>query len=383
MDGSFLAHFIGNDQKVLSANGRIGMVCHTVTDQQERRCQYLRKELTEQLDTTEVECSSDFSECEVYAASEADEPGKVELSQEEQEEANKELEQLDTDSDEDYVTDFYTRTFRNIPVLTPEEEHHYATLLKTGTPEEHKQAKDTLVYHNMRYVLKIAGRYIGQGNDYDDLVQVGLIGLMRAIDKYDVDMGYRVTTYATWWIKQAITRDLADNSRTIRLPVHIQDSVKRIMIAERDLQAEGFSGDELIKQIAKKTGYPVEKVEQVRKFKMHLVSLDLKIGGEGNNDGESVLGDFVADERTKGQEEIIERMDMREELTHCMDSCLTGREKEVIRMRFGLDDGRPMTLEEIGSVMAVTRERVRQIEGKALHKLRNPKYVKHLKVYLE
>ena len=155
------------------------------------------------------------------------------------------------------------------------------------------------------------------------------------------------------------------------------------MIAERYLQAEGISGDELIKQIAKKTGYPVEKVEQVRKFKMHLVSLDLKIGGEGNNDGESVLGDFVADERTKGQEEIIERMDMREELTHCMDSCLTGREKEVIRMRFGLDDGRPMTLEEIGSVMAVTRERVRQIEGKALHKLRNPKYVKHLKVYLE
>ena len=235
----------------------------------------------------------------------------------------------------------------------------------------------------MRYVLKIAGRYIGQGNDYDDLVQVGLIGLMRAIDKYDVDMGYRVTTYATWWIKQAITRDLADNSRTIRLPVHIQDSVKRIMTAERDLQAEGFSGDELIKQIAKKTGYPIEKIEQVQKLKVHLVSLDLKIGGEGNNDGESVLGDFVADERTKGQEEIVERMDMREELTHCMDSCLTGREKEVIRMRFGLDDGRPMTLEEIGSVMAVTRERVRQIEGKALHKLRNPKYVKHLKVYLE
>ena len=235
----------------------------------------------------------------------------------------------------------------------------------------------------MRYVLKIAGRYIGQGNDYDDLVQAGLIGLMRAIDKYDVDMGYRVTTYATWWIKQAITRDLADNSRTIRLPVHIQDSVKRIMTAERDLQAEGFSGDELIKQIAQKTGYPIEKIEQVQKLKVHLVSLDLKIGGEGNNDGESVLGDFVADERTKGQEEIVERMDMREELTHCMDSCLTGREKEVIRMRFGLGDGRPMTLEEIGSVMAVTRERVRQIEGKALHKLRNPKYVKHLKVYLE
>lgn len=206
---------------------------------------------------------------------------------------------------------------------------------------------------------------------------------MRAIDKYDVDMGYRVTTYATWWIKQAITRDLADNSRTIRLPVHIQDSVKRIMTAERDLQAEGFSGDELIKQIAQKTGYPIEKIEQVQKLKVHLVSLDLKIGGEGNNDGESVLGDFVADERTKGQEEIVERMDMREELTHCMDSCLTGREKEVIRMRFGLGDGRPMTLEEIGSVMAVTRERVRQIEGKALHKLRNPKYVKHLKVYLE
>lgn len=343
----------------------------------------MHKGLTEQLNTAEVEYNSDFAECELYTGSEQDEPGKAELSQEEQEEANKELEQLDTDTDEDYVTDFYTRTFRNIPVLTPEEEHHYATLLKTGTPEERKQAKDTLVYHNMRYVLKIAGRYIGQGNDYDDLVQVGLIGLMRAIDKYDVDMGYRVTTYATWWIKQAITRDLADNSRTIRLPVHIQDSVKRIMTAERDLQAEGFSGDELIKQIAQKTGYPIERIEQVQKLKVHLVSLDLKIGGEGNNDGESVLGDFVADERTKGQEEIVERMDMREELTHCMDSCLTGREKEVIRMRFGLDDGRPMTLEEIGSVMAVTRERVRQIEGKALHKLRNPKYVKHLKVYLE
>lgn len=328
----------------------------------------MHKGLTEQLNTAEVEYNSDFAECELYTGSEQDEPGKAELSQEEQEEANKELEQLDTDTDEDYVTDFYTRTFRNIPVLTP---------------EERKQAKDTLVYHNMRYVLKIAGRYIGQGNDYDDLVQVGLIGLMRAIDKYDVDMGYRVTTYATWWIKQAITRDLADNSRTIRLPVHIQDSVKRIMTAERDLQAEGFSGDELIKQIAQKTGYPIEKIEQVQKLKVHLVSLDLKIGGEGNNDGESVLGDFVADERTKGQEEIVERMDMREELTHCMDSCLTGREKEVIRMRFGLGDGRPMTLEEIGSVMAVTRERVRQIEGKALHKLRNPKYVKHLKVYLE
>lgn len=343
----------------------------------------MRKGLTERLNTTEVECSSDFSECEVYTAREADEPGEAELSQEEQEEANKELERLDADSDEDYVADFYTRTFRNIPVLTQEEEHHYATLLKTGTPEERKQAKDTLVYHNMRYVLKIAGRYVGQGNDYDDLVQVGLIGLMRAIDKYDVDMGYRVTTYATWWVKQAITRDLADNSRTIRLPVHVQDSVNKIMIAERALQMEGFSGDELIKQIAKKTGYSVEKIEQVRKTGIHLVSLDLKVGGEGNNDGESVLGDFVADERTKSQEDIIEHMDMHEELTHCMDSCLSGREKEVIRMRFGLDGGHPMTLGEIGGIMDVTRERIRQIESKALCKLRNPKYIKHLKAYLE
>lgn len=126
----------------------------------------MHKGLTEQLNTAEVEYNSDFAECELYTGSEQDEPGKAELSQEEQEEANKELEQLDTDTDEDYVTDFYTRTFRNIPVLTPEEEHHYATLLKTGTPEERKQAKDTLVYHNMRYVLKIAGRYIGQGNDF-------------------------------------------------------------------------------------------------------------------------------------------------------------------------------------------------------------------------
>lgn len=343
----------------------------------------MRKELTEQLNTTEIECSSDFSEYEVYTLNKEDEPEQKKLSQEEQEEVNKELKQLDTDSDEEYVTNFYARTFRNIPILTQEEEHHYATLLKTGTPEERKQAKDTLVYHNMRYVLKIARKYIDQGNDYDDLVQAGLIGLIRAVDKYDVDMGYRVTTYATWWIKQAITRDLANNSRTIRLPVHIQDSVKKIMVTERILLMEGFSGNELIKQIAKRTGYRVEKIEQARKIQTHLISLDLKIGGKGGDDGDAVLGDFVADEHTKSPEDVIECMDMREELTHCMDLCLSEREKEVIRMRFGLDDGHTMTLAEIGGIMDVTRERVRQIENTALRKLRNPKYTKHLKVYME
>lgn len=339
--------------------------------------------LTEQLNTTEVECSLDFSEYEMHTVNKEDEPEKKDLSLEEQEEANQELAQLDTDLDEEYVTNFYARTFRNIPILTQEEEHHYATLLKTGTPEERKQAKDALVYHNMRYVLKIARKYVGQGNDYDDLVQAGLIGLMRAISKYDVDTGCRVTTYATWWIKQAIARDLADNSRTIRLPVHIQDSAKKIMIAERALQVEGLSGDELIKQIAKKTGYPVEKIERIRKMEIRLVSLDLKIGGKRSDDGEAVLGDFVADERTKSQEDIIEHMNMCEELTHCMDLCLSEREKEVIRMRFGLDDGHTMTLAEIGGIMDVTRERVRQIENTALRKLRNPKYTKHLKVYME
>lgn len=359
---------------------------HTISEQQERRCQSLYNQITNELDAMDAKCDMDDVGDEMLLQDSHDETRESDegtLTSEEQQEAEKEIEQMESEEDEDYVTDFYSRTFRNIPVLTQEEENHYATLLKTGTDEERKMAKDTLVYHNMRYVLKIAGKYIGQGNDYDDLVQSGLIGLMRAIDKYDVDMGYRVTTYATWWIKQAITRDLADNSRTIRLPVHIQDTTKRIAIAERALQIEGLSGNELVKRISEMTGIPIEKIEQIQNSKTRLVSLDMKIGGEGQNDGESVLGDFIADEGTTDQEKVVERMDMKNELQYCMDSCLTGREKQVIRMRFGMDNDRPMTLEEIGNVLLVTRERVRQIESKALKKLRNPKYVKNLKVYME
>lgn len=342
--------------------------------------------LANELNAMDMKCAMDDISDEMFMqdlpSASQDSDGEN-LTPEERQEAEKEIEQMESEEDDDYVTDFYTRTFRNIPILTQEEENRYATLLKTGTEEERKMAKDTLVYHNMRYVLKIAGKYVGQGNDYDDLVQSGLIGLMRAIEKYDVDMGYRVTTYATWWIKQAITRDLADNSRTIRLPVHIQDTAKRIAIAERALQVEGLSGNELVKRIAEVTGLPVEKIEHVQNSKARLVSLDMKIGGEGQNDGESVLGDFIPDEGVVNQESVIEHMDMKNELQYCMDSCLTSREKQVIQMRFGMNDDQPMTLEEIGNVLRVTRERVRQIEAKALKKLRNPKYVKNLKVFME
>lgn len=308
----------------------------------------------------------------------------TEITKEELEDAEKEAEALDAEPDNDYITDFYTRTFRNIPVLTPDEEYRYASLLKWGTAEEKKMAKDKLVYHNMRYVLKIAGKYIGLGNDYDDLVQSGLIGLIRAIEKYDVSTGYRVTTYATWWIKQAIARDLADNSRTIRLPVHIQDTAKRIQSAERMLQAEGVSGDELIKRISAMTKIPEEKIRYILKTKPKMVSLDTPISSDGiGGDGESVLEDFVADEQSESQETIVERNDMKREVRDCIDACLTGREKEVITMRFGLANDIPMTLEQIGEVLHVTRERVRQIEGNALRKLRNPKYIKILSVFRE
>lgn len=307
----------------------------------------------------------------------AEEPAVDELEDEEEEEDSVDLlnqgQYLD-DASDDSVR-LYLREIGKIPLLTGEEEFALAQRVVAGE----KKAKDKMAEANMRLVVSIAKRYSGRGLDLLDLIQEGNTGLLRAVEKFDPDKGFKFSTYATWWIRQAITRAIADQARTIRIPVHMVETINKLLRTQRRMTQE-LNREPTIDELAKELEMEPEKVEYVIKIKQDITSLDAGVGRDEGED-DSVLGDFIEDEDTATPEETAANQLLKEQVQSVLSS-LSEREQKIIKMRFGLENGKSHTLEEVGQEFAVTRERIRQIEAKALAKLRKHKDAKKLHEYL-
>lgn len=278
------------------------------------------------------------------------------------------------DASDDSVR-LYLREIGKIPLLSSEEELALAQRVVAGD----KKAKDKMAEANMRLVVSIAKRYSGRGLDLLDLIQEGNTGLLRAVEKFDPDKGFKFSTYATWWIRQAITRAIADQARTIRIPVHMVETINKLLRTQRRMTQE-LNREPTIEELAKELEMEPDKVEYVIKIKQDITSLDAGVGRDGE-DEDSVLGDFIEDEDTTTPEESATSQLLKEQVQSILSS-LSDREQKIVRMRFGLDNGKSHTLEEVGQEFAVTRERIRQIEAKALAKLRKHKDAKKLHEYL-
>ncbi len=266
----------------------------------------------------------------------------------------------------------YLKEIGQIKLLTIDEELALADRILEGD----EQAKATLAEANLRLVVSIAKRYVGRGMLFLDLIQEGNIGLMKAVDKFDVTKGYKFSTYATWWIRQAITRAIADQARTIRVPVHMVETINKLARIQRQLTLE-LNREPTEEELAKKMNTTPEKIRDIYKISQEPVSLETPIGEEDD----SHLGDFIKDERNVSPEEYATNELLKDEISEVLLT-LTEREEKVIRLRFGLDDGKSKTLEEVGQIFGVTRERIRQIEAKALRKLRHPSRSRKLKDYM-
>ena len=266
----------------------------------------------------------------------------------------------------------YLKEIGRISLLSLDEEQELSKKIADGDEE----AKKVLAESNLRLVVSIAKRYVGRGLLFLDLIQEGNIGLMKAVDKFDYGKGYKFSTYATWWIRQAITRALADQARTIRVPVHMVETINKMSRVQRQLALD-LNREPTEEELAKKMGLPLDKIVEIRKISQDPVSLETPIGEEDD----SHLGDFLADERTMGPEEYTDYTMLKQELKGVLET-LTKREEEVLELRFGLYDGTCHTLEEVGKRFHVTRERIRQIEAKALRKLRHPSRAKKLRDFL-
>ncbi len=286
--------------------------------------------------------------------------------------ADEDLELPDGISVDDPVR-MYLKEIGRIPLLTPEEEVTLAKANEAGDEE----AKRHLAEANLRLVVSIAKRYVGRGMLFLDLIQEGNLGLIKAVEKFDYRKGYKFSTYATWWIRQAITRAIADQARTIRIPVHMVETINKLIRVSRQLLQE-LGREPTPEEIAQEMDVSVERVREIMKVAQEPVSLEIPIGEEED----SHLGDFIEDEEAPAPAEAASYLLLKEQLEEVLET-LTLREKRVLRLRFGLDDGRARTLEEVGQVFGVTRERIRQIEAKALRKLRHPSRAKRLKDYLE
>jgi RNA polymerase primary sigma factor len=269
----------------------------------------------------------------------------------------------------------YLREIGKIPLLNAEEELALAQRVVAGE----KKAKDKMAEANMRLVVSIAKRYSGRGLDFLDLIQEGNTGLLRAVEKFDPDKGFKFSTYATWWIRQAITRAIADQARTIRIPVHMVETINKLLRTQRRMTQE-LNREPTIEELGKELEMEPEKVEYVIKIKQDITSLDAGVGRDGE-DEDSVLGDFIEDEDGATAEESAASQLLKEQVQAFL-STLSDREQKIVKMRFGLENGKSHTLEEVGQEFAVTRERIRQIEAKALAKLRKHKDAKKLHEYL-
>ena len=278
------------------------------------------------------------------------------------------------DASDDSVR-LYLREIGKIPLLNSEEELALAQRVVAGE----KKAKDKMAEANMRLVVSIAKRYSGRGLDFLDLIQEGNTGLLRAVEKFDSDKGFKFSTYATWWIRQAITRAIADQARTIRIPVHMVETINKLLRTQRRMTQE-LNREPTIEELGKELEMEPEKVEYVMKIKQDITSLDAGVGRDGD-DEDSVLRDFIEDEDSATPEESAASQLLKEQVQSIL-STLSDREQKIIKMRFGLENGKSHTLEEVGQEFAVTRERIRQIEAKALAKLRKHKDSKKLHEYL-
>ena len=293
-------------------------------------------------------------------------------SEEEIEVENIDLSVPDGVSIEDPVR-MYLKEIGKVPLLTAEEEIELAKRMEAGDEE----AKKRLAEANLRLVVSIAKRYVGRGMQFLDLIQEGNLGLIKAVEKFDYRKGYKFSTYATWWIRQAITRAIADQARTIRIPVHMVETINKLIRVSRQLLQE-LGREPTPEEIAEEMDMPVERVREILKISQEPVSLETPIGEEED----SHLGDFIQDDNVPVPADAAAFTLLKEQLAEVLDT-LTEREQKVLRLRFGLDDGRARTLEEVGKEFNVTRERIRQIEAKALRKLRHPSRSRKLKDYLD
>ena len=311
----------------------------------------------------------------VDVVSEVTEPPEEELMMDDGEEFSAENEDLSVP--EGIATDdpvrMYLKEIGKVPLLTAEEELEIAQRMAAGDEEARKKLSES----NLRLVVSIAKRYVGRGMQFLDLIQEGNLGLIKAVEKFDYSKGYKFSTYATWCIRQAITRAIADQARTIRIPVHMVETINKLIRVSRQLLQE-YGREPTPEEIAKEMGVSEEKVREITKIAQEPVSLETPIGEEED----SHLGDFIPDDDIPAPAEAAAFTMLKEQLTDVLDT-LTPREEKVLRLRFGLDDGRARTLEEVGREFNVTRERIRQIEAKALRKLRHPSRSKKLKDFLE
>lgn len=280
---------------------------------------------------------------------------------------------LDDDVADDSVR-LYLREIGKIPLLNAEDELALAQRVVAGD----KDAKDQMAEANMRLVVSIAKRYVGRGLDLLDLIQEGNTGLLRAVEKFDPDKGFKFSTYATWWIRQAITRAIADQARTIRIPVHMVETINKLLRTQRRLTQE-LNREPTNEEIAKEMEIEVDKVEHIMKIKQDISSLDASIR---DDEEDSVLADFIEDEDTVSPEESATGQLLKEQVKDMLGA-LTEREQKILKLRFGLEDGKSHTLEEVGQEFSVTRERIRQIEAKALAKLRKHRDAKKLHDYIK
>ena len=295
----------------------------------------------------------------------------ISLSEEDEVEIIDDVDVLEGVSTEDPVR-MYLKEIGNVPLLSTEEEIELAKKVEEGD----EAAKKKLTEANLRLVVSIAKKYVGRGMPFLDLIQEGNMGLMKAVDKFDYSKGYKFSTYATWWIRQAITRGIADTGRTIRVPVHMVETINKTLRMTRTLLQE-LGREPTPEEVAERLNVPVSRVREVLKISRDPVSLDTPIGEEDD----SHLGDFIEDDSALSPADSAAFSMLREELNTALES-LTDRERQVVELRFGLRDGRARTLEEVGREFNVTRERIRQIEAKALRKLRHPSRSKRLKDFL-